>query len=257
MCSAVAGGGMARRARILGCVAVIAGAVLSVHLAGATADGVALSTCNQARWCTVTASGIVTSLASQLAIGNVEAGTPLAVTQNDVKHRQLGGQILRGSLSGTCAWSQYARDWTALHGATASGCADPVHNTSEYVAANGSAIWSGCYPRCFGGVPLRFDPHCGEHGRTFCYRRNCEEYANFYPWSPDAHPADPLRSTQRHQLDLRYQARYPNTHNQHPFYLVRDIQAIHGRGNWVFVSAVACAITAGHTGAYHTQPHHQ
>ena len=137
--------------------------------------------CIRDRWCTITASGDVTQSASQLAIGNVSAGTALAVTQDDVLHQQVGGEILGGSLRGTCGWSQYRYDWTAQALSVAAGCANPVHNTNEFVAANGTAIWSGCYPRCFGGVPLRFDRRCGQRGHNWCYGSNCEEYANFYP----------------------------------------------------------------------------
>ncbi len=229
-----------------------AGVFLAV---GATADaGVGVSTCNQARWCTITASGDVTQYASQLAIGNVSAGTELAVTQQNIGQNQLGGQILGGSLAGSCGWSQYTRDWTAKGLSVIAGCPDPVLDTSQFVASNGSAVWSGCYPRCFGGVPLRYDKHCGTHGHSWCYGSNCEEFANFYPWSPAAHPNNPVRMTHRHRLDIRYEARYGDAWTHTPFYLVRDEAASHGTGNWVFVSGVACRISVGRPGSYHWLP---
>ena len=239
---------------LLGALAV-GTAALTFSLHASAIDGVGVFTCKQARWCTITASGDVTPLASQLAIGNVSAGTALAVTQDDVLHQQVGGEILGGNLRGTCGWSQYRYDWTAKALSAIAGCLNPVHNTSEFVAANGTAIWSGCYPRCFGGVPLRFDRRCGERGHTWCYRNNCEEYANFYPWTPAAHPANPLRMTHRHKLDIRYLARYGDVWTETPFYLVRDPAVTHGTGNWVFVSGAACGINAGHAGTYHWLPH--
>jgi len=253
-------GASARRGAVVvtKALAVAASVVLLASLFSTVATaGAGVSQCRERQWCTVTASGDVTPTASQLAIGNVSAGTALAVTQNDVKHQQLGGQILSGTLGGVCAWSQYARDWTAPSGNVASGCPTPVFNTTEFVANDGTSIWSGCYPRCFGGVPLRFDRRCGTHGRTFCYRRNCEEYANYFPWSASAHPVDPIRWTQRHRLDVRYLALHGDTQTGHPFYLVRDINAVHGLGNWVFVSGVACGITTGKPGSYHWWPTHQ
>jgi hypothetical protein len=245
------------RARTLLCAVALCATslTLALHAASTAGAGVGVSTCNQSRWCTITASGDVTPFASQLAIGNVSARTALAVTQNDVKHQQLGGQILGGNLRGTCAWSQYLRDWTAKALSAIATCANPVHNTAEFVAANGTAIWSGCYPRCFGGVPLRFDKRCGTKGHTWCYRSNCEEFANFFPWTPAAHPANPLRMTHRHRLDIRYLARYGDAWTRTPFYLVRDPAVAHGTGNWVFVSGVACGISAGSAGTYHWLPH--
>ncbi len=225
--------------------------------ASATASGVAVSTCHERHWCTVTASGDVTPTASQLAIGNVSSGTGLAVTQVNVGQRQLGGQVLGGSLAGSCVWSQYQRDWSSPQGTVSAGCGDPGLDTADFVANNGGAIWSGCYPRCFGGVPLRFDRRCGRHGRTFCYSRDCEEYANFFPWTPQAHPVDPVRLTQHHGLDIRYLARYGDAANDHPYYMVRDTGVYHGTGNWVFISAHACAIHVGPNGTYHTEPKHQ
>lgn len=239
---------------LLGALAV-GTAALTFSLHASASAGVGVFTCKQARWCTITASGDVTPLASQLAIGNVSAGTALAVTQDDVLHQQVGGEILGGNLRGTCGWSQYRYDWTAKALSAIAGCLNPVHNTSEFVAANGTAIWSGCYPRCFGGVPLRFDRRCGQPGHSWCYRSNCEEYANFYPWTPAAHPSNPLRMTHRHKLDIRYLARYGDVWTKTPFYLVRDPAVTHGTGNWVFVSGAACGINPGHAGIYHWLPH--
>jgi hypothetical protein len=245
----------AMRVRTILCAAAL-GAVAWTFSPDATATaGVAVSTCNQVRWCTITASADVTPVASQLAIGNVSAHTVLAVTQNDVLHQQLGGEILGGNLHGTCAWSQYARDWTAKTLSVVAGCANPVHNTSEFVAAHGAAVWTGCYPRCFGGVPLRFDRRCGQRGHSWCYGSNCEEYANFYPWTAAAHPANPLRTTSRHRLDVRYRARYGDVLTETPFYLVRDTTATHGTGNWVFISGAACAVSVGPAGTYHWLSH--
>jgi len=243
----------------LACLAALGAAVCAAAstAAPASAGDVAVSMCHESRWCTVTASGDVTPTASQLAIGNVSAGTGLAVIAVNAGQRQLGGQVLGGSLVGTCVWSQYQRDWSAPQGSANADCPDPVFDTSEFVAVNGTAIWSGCYPRCFGGVPMRFDRRCGRHGRTFCYSSNCVEYANFFPWSPDAHPVDAIRRTRRHVLDVRYLARYGDDANGHPYYMVRDIDAFHGTGNWVFVSGDACGIRVGPAGAYHTEPSHQ
>ena len=234
----------------------LAGLVAAVaFLAASGADaGVGVATCNQARWCTVTSSGYVTAFASQLAIGNAEAGTALAVTEDSVGQKQLGGQFLNGRLAGLCGWSQYQRDWTSKAATADVGCGSPVINTDQFVAANGTAIWSGCYPRCFGGVPLRLDRHCGERGHTWCYGRDCEEYANYFPWSPSAHPVDPIRRTAGHRLDIRYLARYGDVWTNNPFYLVRDQAAHHGSGNWVFVSGAACSVRVGHPGTYHWLP---
>ena len=156
-----------------------------------------------------------------------------------------------------CAWSQYQRDWSALRGTAESGCPNPVLDTSSYVADGGRAIWTLCYPRCFGGVPIRFDKRCGSHGRTFCYSHDCKEYANYFPWTTGAHPTDPIRGTWHHVLDIRYLARYGDAQNNHPYYLVRDIDVMHGTGNWVFVSASACRITAGPVGVYHSPPRYR
>jgi hypothetical protein len=246
-----------RRAAVLCAVAAI-GAVAWYACAGvsATASGVAISTCRASQWCTVTASSDVTQTASQLAIGNVSAGTPLAITQVDTGQRQVGGQVLRGSLVGTCVWSQYQRDWSGPKGSASADC-EPGLDTIEYVAQNGTAIWTLCYPRCFGGMPLRFDRRCGTHGRTFCYSHDCEEYANFYPWRPKAHPDDAIRSTHGHVLDVRYLARYANVNNGHPYYMVRDTGVFHGTGNWVFISGDACRLRVGPQGTYHSEPSHQ
>ena len=246
----------AMRVRTL--LSALALGVAALALGAAASDGasgVGVAMCNQARWCTITASGDVTPTASQLAIGNVSAGTELAVTQDNVGQNQVGGEILNGSLRGSCGWSQYARDWTSKALSVIAGCADPVLSMSQFVAANGHAIWSGCYPRCFGGVPLRFDRRCGQKGHRWCYRSNCEEYANFYPWSSAAHPTNPLRMTRRHTLDIRYLALYGDAWTHTPFYLVRDIAVAHGTGNWVFISGAACGISAGHPGTYRWLPH--
>jgi hypothetical protein len=245
--------------RLLVCAIAALGAVAwSVGAdASATASGVAVSRCQANRWCTVTSSSDVTQTAAQLAIGNVSAGTPLAVTQVDHGQGQLGGQILRGSLVGTCVWSQYLRDWSHPHGSASADCFEPGLDTSSFVAQDGTAIWTLCYPRCFGGMPMRFDRRCGSHGRTFCYSHDCQEYANFFPWTPDAHPEGPIRLTQRHVLDVRYLARYANRVNGHPYYMVRDTGVYHGTGNWVFVSGNACHVQLGPTGTYHDEPRHQ
>jgi hypothetical protein len=238
--------------------AVLCGAIVSLGLAVAQAAGTAgvgVATCNQIRWCTITASGDVTQFASQLAIGNASAGTELAVTADNIGQNQVGGEILNGSLEGSCGWSQYARDWTTKGLSAVAACADPVLDTNEFVADGGRAIWSGCYPRCFGGVPLRFDKRCGQKGHNWCYSGNCEEYANFYPWSPAAHPDDPLRMTHRHRLDVRYMARYGDAWTHTPFYLVRDIDVAHGTGNWVFISGAACGVSTGRPGTYRWLPH--
>jgi hypothetical protein len=251
--------GLLSKRRVLSCAVAALCAVAWSVCAGpsATASGVAVSTCQMHRWCTVTSSSDVTQTASQLAIGNVSAGTPLAVTEVDSGQRQVGGQILRGSLVGTCVWSQYQRDWSEPHGSVTADCIDPGLDTSAFVAQNATAIWTLCYPRCFGGMPLRFDRRCGTHGRTFCYSRDCEEYANFFPWSSDAHPVGRIRSTQRHVLDVRYLARYADFANGHPYYMVRDTGVLHGTGNWVFISGDACRLTVGPEGTYHNEPSHQ
>ena len=80
-------------------------------------------------------------------------------------------------------------------------------------------------------MPLRFDRRCGQRGHSWCYGSKCEEYANFYPWTRAAHPADPLRMTYHHRLDVRYLARYGDAWTETPFYLVRDATATHGTGN--------------------------
>jgi hypothetical protein len=226
--------------------------------ASATASGVAVSKCRESRWCTVTSSSDVTQTAAQLAIGNVSAGTPIAVTQVDSGQRQLGGRVLRGSLVGTCVWSQYQRDWSDPKGSASADCVGvPGLDTATFVAQDGTAIWTLCYPRCFGGMPLAFDRRCGSHGRTFCYSHDCEEYANFYPWSPHAHPDNRIRSTGRHVLDVRYLARYADAANGHPYYMVRDTGVLHGTGNWVFISGDACHVELGPMGTYYHEPNHQ
>lgn len=227
---------------------VLATAAMTLTLATAATAGVGVSTCNQARWCTITASGYVTQTASQLAIGNVSAGTGLAVVLSE--HQQYGGEILGGNLRGLCAWSQYARDWTAAPRSKDANCAHLVLNAAAFVAANGRAIWTACNPHCFGGVPLHFDPLCGTRGHDWCYRRNCREFANFYPWMKSAHPTQPLRMTSGQWLNIRYRARYKDARTHRSFYLVEDTAAVHGTGNWVFISGPACAITAGAPGTY-------
>lgn len=241
-------------ARKLLAAAVLGAALLTLSLYATADAGVGIATCNQAHWCTITASGDVEQQASQLAIGNVEAGTALAVTQEQINQKQVGGQILGGSLKGSCGWSQYDRDWTRQVASVDAGCANPVVTTPLYVANNGGAVWSGCYPRCFGGVPLHLERHCASKGHNWCYSSNCEEFANFYPWSPNAHPADPIRMTGGHVLDVRYLARYGDVWTNTPFYMVRDVEAHHGAGNWVFVSGAACGIRTGRPGAYHHLP---
>ena len=247
------------RARILLFLMAL-GAVAAGLAPGGSAAAGAPTTCRAIHWCTITAAGDSSPNATQFAIGNVRAGTVLAITQDDVKHRQVGGEIVSGELDGLCAWSQYVRDWAPVVLADPPGCADPVHLTRDFVATTASgaaAIWTGCYPRCFGGVPLRYDRRCGTHGRTFCYSRNCPEYANFEPWTSGAHPTDELRRTQRHRLDIRYLARYGDIWNSHPFYMARDGQVGHGEGDWVFISGSACGIVAGPVGTYHHAPRHQ
>ena len=247
------------RARILLFLTALGAAAAGLAPGGSAAAG-APTTCRAIHWCTITAAGDSSPNATQFAIGNVRAGTVLSITQDDVKHRQVGGEISSGELNGLCAWSQYQRDWAPVVLADPPGCADPVHLTSDFVATTASgtaAIWTGCYPRCFGGVPLRYDRRCGTHGRTFCYSRNCPEYANFSPWTSMAHPTDQLRRTQRHRLDIRYLARYGDAYNSHPFYMVRDGQIGHGQGDWVFISGAACRIVAGPVGTYRHAPRHQ
>ena len=222
----------------------------AISAVATTSAGAAASvfTCNQPRWCTMTASGDASPTASQLAIGNVRAGVGLAVVQGE--QRQYGGEILGGNLRGLCAWSQYARDWTAAGRSKAANCAPLVLNTAAFVASNGRAIWTGCAADCFGGVPLHFDPLCGTHGHDWCYRRNCREFANFYPWMKSAHPSDPLRMTNGQWLNIRYRARYRDARTHRSFYLVDDTAAAHGTGNWIFISGRACGITAGAPGTY-------
>jgi hypothetical protein len=238
----------------LALAAVIAGLALSTS--AAAGDG-APTTCRAVKWCTITAAGEASSIAAQYAIGNVRRGTELAITQDYVSQRQVGGEILSGVMAGVCAWSQYQRDWAPLVLTPVPDCADPQLTTDQFVADNGTAVWTGCYPRCFGGVPLRYDPRCGRHGRRFCYSSNCEEYGNYSPWSPSAHPTDPLRMTGRHRLDVRYLARFGDVWTNSPFYMVRDGTVGHGRGDWVFVSGAACHIVTGPIGTYRRPPKHQ
>jgi len=238
-------------------VATAAALVLSLHAAAPAGAGVGVAVCNQSHWCTVTASGDVTQSASQLAIGNVSSGTGLAVTEVNIGQGQVGGLILGGTLRGTCAWSQYQRDWATPTGSVIADCPGLAIDTAEYVANSGSAIWSGCFPRCFGGVPMRYDKKCGTHGKTFCYSHDCEEYANFFPWSLDAHPTDPIRGTWHHHLDIRYLARFGDAQNNHPYYLVRDTDVVHGSGNWVFISGNACGVVAGPAGSYNRPPRNE
>jgi hypothetical protein len=79
------------RVRTLLGAAALCAAALSLTAGGAAASGAGagIATCNQARWCTITASGDVTQFASQLAIGNVSAGTELAVTQDNLGQDQV------------------------------------------------------------------------------------------------------------------------------------------------------------------------
>jgi hypothetical protein len=247
--------------RVRPLLSVFALASVTLALLATTAfGGPSPTTCRAVHWCTITAAGDSSSTATQFAIGNVPSGTVLAITQQFPQFRQVGGEILSGELQGVCAWSQYQRDWAPVFPASPPACANPVHNTVEFVASapSGAAmIWTGCYPRCFGGVPLRFDRRCGKGGRTFCYSHNCTEYANYYPWEQNAHPSDPLRRTYRHSIDIRYLARYGDVWTGNPYYMVRDPQIGHGRGNWVFVSGLACRIVAGPTGTYRHPPRHQ
>ncbi len=229
---------------------VAVGTAISGVATTSASVAVRVFTCNQVRWCTVTASGDVTPTASQLAIGNVSAGTGLAVVLSE--YHQYGGEILGGDLRGLCAWSQYARDWTAASRSGHADCARLGLNTAAFVASNGRAIWTGCDIHCFGGVPLHFDPLCGTHRHDWCYRRNCREFANFYPWTKTAHPAQPLRMTSGQWLNIRYRARYKDARTHRSFYLVEDTAAVHGTGNWIFISGRACAITAGAPGTYTT-----
>jgi hypothetical protein len=245
------------RARFAAFAAALAAVSAAAAVPSAGAGAGAPTSCRAAHWCTITSDGISSSVAAQFAIGNVPRGTGLAITQDDVKHQQVGGQIIDGELAGTCAWSQYQRDWAPLVLAAVRACPEPVYLNSQFIADDGRAIWSGCYERCFGGVPMVHDRRCGRHGRTFCYSSNCEEYANFYPWTANAHPTDPLRSTQGHKLDVRYLARYGDVWTDSPFYMVRDEAVGHGQADWVFISGRACGVVPGHAGSYHTLPRHQ
>jgi len=248
------------RARVLVFAVLLAATWAAVGSVGTGADGApAPTSCRANQWCTITAAGISSSVAAQFAIGNVTRGTVLAVTQYDTRHRQIGGRIVDGDMAGTCAWSQYQRDWAPLMLSSETHCSDPLYLNSQFIAQDGKAIWSGCYVknRCWGGVPLRYDRRCGKAGRIFCYSQNCEEYANFYPWTPDAHPSDPLRSTRRHVLAVRYLARYGDVWTNSPFYLVMDTQVGHGQADWVFVSGRGCRILTGPIGSYHEVPPRQ
>jgi len=248
------------RARIVVFAILLGTAWAAVASAGTGADGApAPTSCRAQQWCTITAAGISSSVAAQFAIGNVTRGTVLAVSEYDIKHRQVAGQVLGGDMDGTCAWSQYQRDWAPLSVAQTEHCANLQYLNSDYIADGGRAIWSGCYVkhRCWGGVPMKYDRKCGKGGRTFCYSSNCEEYANFFPWTPDAHPSDPLRSTRRHTLAVRYLARYGDVWTDSPFYLVMDTVVGHGQADWVFVSGRACGIVTGRTGDYRSVPRHQ
>ena len=70
--------------RLLSAAALGAALLLSLYGTAGASVGVGVATCNQAHWCTITASGDVEQGASQLAIGNVPAGTALAVTQEQI-----------------------------------------------------------------------------------------------------------------------------------------------------------------------------
>src|ERR1700761_859820 len=80
-------------------------AALALSTASAAGDG-AHTTCRAQRWCTITAAGEASSIARRYAMGNVPRGTELAITQDYVSQRQVGGEILDGELAGACAWSQ-------------------------------------------------------------------------------------------------------------------------------------------------------
>jgi len=116
---------------------VAVGSAISGAATTSADAAVSVFTCNQVRWCTITASGDVTATASQLAIGNVSGETGLAVVLSE--HHQYGGEILGGNLRGLCAWSQYARDWTAARRSKDANCARLVLNTPAFVASNGRA----------------------------------------------------------------------------------------------------------------------
>ena len=249
------------RARII-VFAILLGAVwAAVASPGTGADGApAPTSCRAQQWCTITAAGISSSVAAQFAIGNVRRGTVLAITQYDIKHRQVGGQIVDGDMAGTCAWSQYQRDWAPLLVATADQLhrpavpQQPVHRRRRQGDLVGLLRAAALLGR---RAAASYDRRCGKRGRTFCYSSNCEEYANFYPWTPDAHPSDPLRETRRHVLAVRYLARFGDVWTNSPFYLVMDTAIGHGQADWVFVSGRACGIVTGPVGTYHSVPRHQ
>ena len=77
------------------------------------------------------------------------------------------------------------------------GCAEPGPQHQRVRRGNGGrAIWSGCYPRCFGGVPLRLRPPLRQaRAHVRATRTTARSTRTSIPWSPRAHPADPLRMT--------------------------------------------------------------
>jgi hypothetical protein len=74
-------------------------------------------------------------------------------------------------------------------------------------------------------------------GRTIG-NKNCTEYANFYPWSSTAHPADGLRPIAEGpgpRLALRYVAAHPDVNTGYFYDMVHDNFVGAGDGNWAFV----------------------
>ena len=164
------------RARIVAFAAALAAVSAAVALPGRRRRSGAPTSCRATHWCTITADG------------DLEPGRgAVRDRQRPARHRRSrsrrttsstarsAARSSSGELAGTCAWSQYQRDWAPLRARGDPPAApSPVLRQQPSSSPTSGTRRSGraAIRRCFGGVPLRLRPSLRDRGgRTFCYSR--------------------------------------------------------------------------------------
>ena len=153
------------------------------------------SSCRERGWCTVTASGYVTPTASQLAIGNVSGGTQLAVTQVNLGQRQVGGQVLGGSLRRDLRLVAVPARLVGAGRerrppAAPTRCSTPASSWPTTARRSGAAATRAARRRA---DALR--PALRQARQDLLLLARLRGVRELLPWSPDAHPVDAIRRT--------------------------------------------------------------
>jgi hypothetical protein len=177
--------------------------------------------CNQS-WVTVQ------SEPNGWVLGNCAYGEAIQAVQYDSNVQFAGGWI--GGQYGDCGWIGLSRLNFQTSGYTnnCGGAGQNTKNPADFAYA--SQIWTHRLPS-------------GDADGVQSYpggvigNKNCQEYANFHPYSSGANPQNPTimsGASNGPRMAMRYQGKYPDVNTGTYYSMVHDYNVAPGSGNWVF-----------------------